>query len=157
MHLKTQEFFNRLSRGEKASAILLSLEVTPEEMATIKAEVTAEIRTISTKAKDPEVLRLEAEIEAFKTNPLVAQFLETMDALKKKRGRKVNPDLPKYRHSADYMVVELQDGELVDTEQKGWTKVMLSKGYSTGQVAMVSKGKRGAQNGEKFPNTLTTK
>lgn len=147
---ETREILEAGSAKERAE-LLLSLE--PEVLKAVKKEIVAEMG-LGTKPVDPEIATLQAKIADLEKEEVVKEYLEAVASLKKKRGRKITPGLPKYGHDEGYEIIQVQDGSLLDTREPGWGKRMAELEYSPGQIAMVSKGKRGAKDGQVFKNTI---
>lgn len=148
-----QETMDVLQAGTSEERAKLILSFDADTLKTVKREIVTEMG-LGIKPVDPEVANLQARIAEFEKDQRVMDYLECVTELKKRRGRKITPGLPKYQHDEGYGIVQVQDGTLLDTTMQGWQASMDSLGYSKGQVAMVSKGKRQAKDGQIFKNTI---
>ena len=102
------------------------------------------------------MVRLESERDELLEIPDVAVFVDVTARIKKMKGRTINPNLPEsVKHDGMYRIIRLFNGQELDTSAgNGWRQKMLDNGYSDGQVAMVSKGRKQASDGKEFKSTL---
>ncbi len=150
MREETREILEASTSTERAE-LLLALDA--DTLKAVKKEIVAEMG-LGTKPVDPEIATLQAKIADLEKHETVQEYLTACSELKKKRGRKITPGLPKYGHDEGYEMIQVQDGTILDTREAGWGKSMGELGYSPGQIAMVNKGKRGAKDGQIFKNTI---
>lgn len=137
--------------AEQRTIMLMALDA--EKLKAVKREITAEMG-LGTKPINPEIAKLDARKAELAQNPDVIEYIEIITELKKLRGRTIIPGWSKYRHDSEYRIIELHNGEVVDTDMDGWRKAMHEAGYRPGQTAMVSKGKKAAKEGTIYKNTL---